>query len=1489
MGKTITSLVASGLLFLTTAANVNAQAPFRNSMVPFNGKIEKMTKQDAKAQAKTLAKLKSEYPLLFKRKDLPAGSRYFADSHRMVMAHRPSVAKKSGALMANDQPSTLWINIVSSSDAGIYSATPAAVFSPQLLTSYTNGYFNGGCGVVDNKLYGVYFDTSYASWGIILTYLYSFDTDTWQIVDAPASVDYNLVAAETAEDPSTGEIFGEFYNNDFSGMEFGVIDYANKTRTTISSAQNVYAAMGIAKDGYAYGVASDGNLYKIDRNTGVETLVGATGLTLTDSEGAFYFQTGEIDPKTNTFYWSATTADGATALYTVDLTTGAATKLGDYSSDWTEFNSVGMMIPAPAAEAAAPAAVTDLAVNFVDGNTTGTVSFTAPAKTFDGTADLTGSLNYVVVVNSDSVKGTVAPGATATVNVTAKEGMNKFQAFTSNAAGNGPRVKTNKYVGYDTPAPVKDVNLAVDGYAATLTWAAADSTVHGGYLGATIYDVYRLHGTDTTKVASDLTTTTFHETLPEGALSSYTYGVVAKNVHHSSDMALSNGQVVGSALEVPYFEDFLTGAGLWTVIDNNNDGSTWIWNENAHVMRYHYSSSNNGDDWLISPPIKLQAGKNYSVTFKARPFGVSYPERIEAFWGKENSVAGLTETLVPSTDLSSEANITLGKEITPTESGEYYFGLHAISDADRFYLYVDSFNVEMSAEATAPDSVTALKAVCDPSGQLKATLTFNAPVNAINGNSLTKLDSIVVSRGNKVIDVMKDVAPGASYTVADLEAAQGTNKYTVTPYNENGIGRKREVSVYVGVDTPLAPDMEAEDRTTSVNLTWNTPAGAAGGIIIPEDLTYTLLNVDDEGYLADTLAVVKNANSYEVTGLNTNEGDTQNFKMWAISASNAAGASKYGSASVIVGRPYILPFHNSFKDATLENQFMSISRTTSDYKWSISSADAYDGDGGTLAFTSAVPATGYIGTGKISFAGAVHPRLLFHYKATGSLPVKLSVSVEHKDGTVDAPVYTTDLSTSTSTDWQTAVAELPATLADEDFVLLHFNAEATEAMASTDVLYVDDINIIDPEQKDASVTLTAPESVTKGQTAEINVKATNEGIDDITGARVLVTVNNTVVADTTISKKLATLESVELPLTYRTSTLDKASVLNVSASVTVDGDLVDDNNTASAAIEATAANVTEPSNLTAKRADKTVTLTWDAPASSATSVTDDFESYEPWSLTFGDWTTIDADQGLAGSLTKSGSYTHQGEQFAFMDWQPGDIFSAGQGLDPHSGQKALVAVYQTDATGQDFVGADNWLISPRLSGNEQTISFWANNLQGDGYGNETFQILTSTTGNAQADFTQLGTDYTQSAGAWTQYTATLPAGTTYFAIHHVTPGDQAFLFMLDDITYETSDAPIAYNVYRDGAYIATVASPSYVDTDDRAEHLYQVTAVYTGNVESAPISTTLVTSIEALEASGIKSFNVYTLDGVQVLKDASKLKGIKQGVYIINGVKTVLR
>ena len=209
-----------------------------------------------------------------------------------------------------------------------------------------------------------------------------------------------------------------------------------------------------------------------------------------------------------------------------------------------------------------------------------------------------------------------------------------------------------------------------------------------------------------------------------------------------------------------------------------------------------------------------------------------------------------------------------------------------------------------------------------------------------------------------------------------------------------------------------------------------------------------------------------------------------------------------------------------------------------------------------------------------------------------------------------------------------------------------------------------------------------------------------------------------------------------------------------------------------------------------------------------------------------------------------------------------------------------------------IVDADNWLITPRLSGKAQTITFWVNNAVGDGYGTETFQVLTSSTNNSQESFTKLGDDYTQGSGTWTEISVNVPEGTNYLAVRQITSADNAFIFMLDDVTYETSSAPVAYNVYRDGALLGQATGLTYTDNTAEvsdATYTYQVTAVYTDGSESAPISTTIVTTIQGLENSGVKSFDVYTLDGIQLLKDAKSLKGIKEGVYIINGVKTVIR
>ena len=61
------------------------------------------------------------------------------------------------------------------------------------------------------------------------------------------------------------------------------------------------------------------------------------------------------------------------------------------------------------------------------------------------------------------------------------------------------------------------------------------------------------------------------------------------------------------------------------------------------------------------------------------------------------------------------------------------------------------------------------------------------------------------------------------------------------------------------------------DLVTSANLKWDVPTGAHKGVILPDEVTYQINNVTDEGDLGDELAKIKGQTEYTVTGLNTNE------------------------------------------------------------------------------------------------------------------------------------------------------------------------------------------------------------------------------------------------------------------------------------------------------------------------------------------------------------------------------------------------------------------------------------------------------------------------------------------------------------------------------------------------------------------------------------------------------------------------------------------
>ena len=155
---------------------------------------------------------------------------------------------------------------------------------------------------------------------------------------------------------------------------------------------------------------------------------------------------------------------------------------------------------------------------------------------------------------------------------------------------------------------------------------------------------------------------------------------------------------------LPYVNTFDDAADQkhFKIIDANEDGRTWNWY--SGMARYTYSSTNQGDDWLVSPAIKLQAGKKYHFSIAAHAQQASYPERIEVKAAQENTAEALaagTEVL-PSTDVTTPGFVTYeNNEFTVAESGYYYIGVHAISDADKYYLYVDDFVLE-AAPITAP-------------------------------------------------------------------------------------------------------------------------------------------------------------------------------------------------------------------------------------------------------------------------------------------------------------------------------------------------------------------------------------------------------------------------------------------------------------------------------------------------------------------------------------------------------------------------------------------------------------------------------------------------------------------------------------------------------------------------------------------------------------------------------------------------------------------
>lgn len=1363
----------------------------------------------------------------------------------------------------------------------------------------TDNYFNAGVAIKDGKLYGMYYYNYYGIY--IIETLYAYDTETWEQTQPAQSLGaFNLIAMETAQ-AQDGTVYGQFLNSDVSKLEYGVIDYENLTRTTFGTGTITMIAMGITSDNRLYGIGMDGNLYEISTADGTETLIGPTGVSdITNSNGQYYSQTGEIDPKTNTFYWEGINANtSVSTLYTVDLATGHATAIGDFPNG---AELTGFVNPLPAAADDAPAKVRDLALNFPNGNTSGTVSFTAPSQTYAG-SNLTGDVSWTLTANGQEVaNGTAQPGSKQNAQVSVSEGNNDFVLVTANAAGNSPKTKVSAYIGYDKPSVPTNISLAIaDNGNTNLTWDAPVKGVHNGYLGTLTYNVYQHKASVDSLVASKITDTHYATTLPLGQVAKYSYRVEAVNRNLVSDRASSNTVLAGKPFDVPYIETFddASALDLFTIYNNNNDQSTWGYAEQplGNGTAQHTFSVNPDDDWLITPPISLKGGKQYTLSFRAFP-SQGYPETLEVKYGQDEEIADLGTTILEPTEISAQDS-TYSVKLNPTQDGSYNIGFHDITQALSIYLYIDDLLLEADVTNEAPDSVSALAITPDQDGTLKAQISFVAPTKLVNGNELTSIDSIVVRNKSRIVESVK-AQPGQSLTVTDDSPIHGNNDYSVIAYNAAGNGRKAEKVTYVGIDAPQNPIItETLDKDTYVHVAWEQypTVGAHGGVVKPENVQTSVMRMtfDDFGMHIDTVGTVTGQTSYDIP-YNTNEGDPY-LAEWYLVGHTEGGETGGIAFSVPTGRHDHLPWYESVNGGRYQHAFWT-GRIAGDNYWVTSNLLSADNDGGSAAYSGPAGCASSINTYKISLDSTANPELVFSDYATPGKDVDFKVTVQRPDGTTDT-VFAENYKDVTGSDpsWRQHKVKL-SKYSNDSYVIIGFIAATNEG----DNVGLDKISITDVKANDLAVSLKAPKSVAKGQKASVAVIVDNIGDNDAAGYDVKFFDGESLIKDSTINENLGSFASDTIYISVPTSSIDTAKTsIALKAQVIAAADEVAGNNEATGTIQLDKSDANSPELLTAEGGDNgDVVLSWTAPKMTATPVKDDFESYDPWTLEYGKWTTYDGD-GHITYYFSGYNFPHMMEPYAFIVYNPSNIGidpSMYTGFAPHSGNQYLCSFDAAPATGETTAATDHWLISPRLSGEKQTVTFYAG-VPTNAYGEEDLEVLASSTGNDPSDFTSVGsyaiTNIIQGNNWGDSLTIDLPEGTTFFAVRHNTPENHLCVF-LDDFSFIAgSGAPVSYNIYRDGKLIGSTdgdASGFDVTDNDGNEHTYAVTAVYDDGQESEPVyaTTSVPTGISEIinDASG-KPVDIYDLSGRLIRRNAVSTDGMHPGVYIINDRKFVIK
>lgn len=571
---------------------------------------------------------------------------------------------------------------------------------------------------VGDKLYA-YCATYYGSGALVPHSIGTIDPKTGDYTKMLEVDPYTgLLFNDMTYDPVTGLIYAIAYNEDSSipsnshsdlytiNPSTGDMDYVTRIN---------YLLLGLSADkGALYGLARDMSKTYDDANNSFliripaqevanktykpETFDGDPRFGL----NAYYLESMEFDKTTHQLWWLSQPANGYPYMVEIDPETG---KVKSKKLMNLQAQIIALSIPYQTGEDDAPSLVRNLKVTAADkGEMKATLTWDNPSKNFAGNTleSIDGVKIYrngtvVEEVDADVVGKT---GCTWTDNTITKSDYYTYRVVPFNSYGDGPYKEVEAFVGRDVPGRVADLYLTTSGNTATVTWNPSSKGAHDGWYDQSALTYRVVRQPDQYVVAAATTATSITDQV--SSFGGYYYDVTAVNNEGQGETASSNVVAFGPAKTIPYTSSLQTKDEFneWTILDNNHDGTTWQFNEGDKVTNYFYSL-NNADDYLVSPSLHFEAGKQYQVRFTY--YSSNYVtadtrepvmEKMRVRYGKEATKEGLSTVIEDLGEFHTPSLTYLhGKATFTPEAGDGYVAFDAYSDGSSGIIYLKDVSV----------------------------------------------------------------------------------------------------------------------------------------------------------------------------------------------------------------------------------------------------------------------------------------------------------------------------------------------------------------------------------------------------------------------------------------------------------------------------------------------------------------------------------------------------------------------------------------------------------------------------------------------------------------------------------------------------------------------------------------------------------------------------------------------------------------------------